>query len=159
MTRTLSAAALRSIHAQNTEEVWLPRLTIRHPNLAEPLRVVRNGENIESGGVIWVAFDFEIQLPDSVPGELAKVRLAIEAVTREIVSVLRGLKSGEPPSLTLEYVLASDFDTVEVGPVDFTLVSAEYTAEQVICDLAFEDLLNLPFGHTFNPADYPGVFS
>ena len=159
MSRSLSPTALRAIHDEHTGEVWLPRLTISHPTLSQPIRAVRNGVNIDHAGQTWVAFEFSVDLPSSVAGELPRVRLTLTTITREVVSALRGLSSGVPPLVTLEYVLASDFGRVEVGPVDMTMIGAEYSAEAIIADLAFEDLLNLPYGHSFTPADYPGVFS
>jgi hypothetical protein len=42
MSEQISQAALQAMYAQETEEVVLPRLTIAHPNLIAPVRVVRD---------------------------------------------------------------------------------------------------------------------
>ncbi len=61
--RALSTVLQRAIYSQDTAEVVLLLLTIAHPNLVSPIRVVNNLEPITSQGYTWAAFPFEISLP------------------------------------------------------------------------------------------------
>lgn len=159
MPRTVSAAARASMNAQHTSEAWLTRMVIDHPDLAEPIRVIRDNQNHTIDGDLWVSFDFDVPLPDSVTEEQPRVRLRIQNVDRMIVSTLRALPADEPPTVTVEVVLASSLDVVEIGPLEFTLTQGVYGATDVLCDLAFEDIVNLIFTENFNPIDFPGAFA
>jgi hypothetical protein len=157
MPRVLSAAALRASYSQETGEVFLVLLTISHASLATPLRFVNNMTNIVAGGQTYVAFPFDIALPDEREDQLPRVTLTIDNVDRQIVQALRGLKT--PPTVTLNVVLASTPDTVEAGPFDFTLKSGEYDALVVTGTLAFEDVLSEPYpADAFSPQWFPGIF-
>lgn len=157
MSRTLSQAARRAINAQETEQVFLLLLTLDHEELAEPIRVVNNTENVTSRGALYVAYPFEIALPGEDPESVARVTLRIDNVDRQIVQSLRTVQA--PLSTALEVVLAASPDTVEAGPFNMTLVAAEYDALVVTGELAFEDVLNEPFpGHSYIPSEYPGLF-
>jgi hypothetical protein len=153
----LSIAARQAVNAQETNEVFLLLLTLDHEDLAEPIRVVNNTEDIVSRGMTFVAYPFEIALPDEDPESVARVTLRIDNVDREIVRSLRALQA--PLSVSLEVVLASSPDVVEAGPFNLTLVAAEYDALTITGELAFEDVLNEPFpGHSYVPSEYPGLF-
>ena len=87
------------------------------------------------------------------------------ASPRKVSDTLRGSfgrfhrQDGAPLAVALEVVLAASPDTVEAGPFNMTLVSAEYDAFVVTGELAFEDVLNEPFpGHSYIPSEYPGLF-
>jgi len=153
----LSLAARRAVNAQETDEVFLLLLALDHDDLAEPIRVVNNTEDVTSRGNAYVAYPFEIALPDEDPESVARVTLRIDNVDREIVKSLRAIQA--PLSVALEVVMASSPDTVEAGPFNMTLVAAEYDALTVTGELAFEDVLNESFpGHSYIPSEYPGLF-
>ena len=157
MSRTLSLAARKAVNAQETDEVFLLLLTLDHEDITEPVRVVNNTVDIVSQGETYIAYPFEIALPDEDAESVARVTLRIDNVDREIVKSLRSISS--PLSVGLEVVMAASPDTVEAGPFNMTLVSAEYDALTVTGELAFEDVLNEPFpGHAYVPSDYPGLF-
>ena len=157
MSRTLSQAARRAVNAQETDAVFLLLLTLDHEDLAEPIRVVNNTQDVASRGDTYIAYPFEITLPDEDPESVTRVTLRIDNVDREIVKNLRATTS--PLSVGLEVVIAASPDTLEAGPFKMTLVSAEYDALTVTGELAFEDVLNEPFpGHSYVPSEYPGLF-
>ena len=157
MSRSLSLAARQAVHAQETDAVFLLLLTLDHEDLAGPIRVVNNTEDVTSRGDTYIAWPFEIALPDEDPDSVARVTLRIDNVDREIVKNLRAISS--PLSVGLEVVMAASPDTVEAGPFNMTLVSAEYDALTVTGEIAFEDVLNEPFpGHGYVPSAYPGLF-
>lgn len=158
MSRSLSTTARAAIYAQETGEVFLLLLTIDHDDLDSPIRVVDNTEDVTSRGDTYVAFPFDIALPDESPDSISAVRLTIDNVDRQVVDALRSIST--PATVTLEVVLASDPDTVEAGPFDLSLRSADYTAEVVTAELVYEDVLNEPFpGGRFIPSDYQALFS
>lgn len=157
MTRSVSAAALKSIQDESTAEVWLVILDINHSSLSEPIRVVNNTEDIVHGGETYLAVPFRIKLPDETPDQLPRVTLEMDNVERLITATIRNIR--KPPTVTLKVILADSPDTVEIGPFEFTVRNVRYDALVVQADLRLEDILSEPFPvHTFTPGTAPGMF-
>jgi len=156
--RSLSAATRRAIYAQQTGEALLTLLTLNHPSLPAPIRVVNDGRDLVSRGATFQRCPFEIDMPEETDGVPAPVKFRIANAHREIVLAVRKL-SGPAMTATMEVVPASAPDQVEMGPIEFTLRGASYTAEFVEADLVFEDILNEPYpADTFTPSTTPGLF-
>lgn len=157
MSRSLSTVAKIAIFSQETAEVFLLLLTIAHPNLSPPIRVVNNQQDITSGGDTYTAFPFEITLPDEKEESIPRMRLAIDNVDKQIVQAMRSLTS--PPTITLTVVLASQPDTVEVSFTGFVLRDVTHNALVVEGSLMLEDVLNEAYSqHSFTPNLYAGLF-
>lgn len=157
MSRSLSAVAIGSTNDQNTGEVWLPLLTIAHPEILDgPIRLVSDMQDIVSRGNNYVALPFEIVLPGEDPDSPAKAVLRVDNVDRRIVQALRDLTS--PPLVTIEVVLASQPDTVEVSYPDMTLRNATYDASYVSGELSFDAIYVEPVSIVITPQRFPGLF-
>jgi len=70
---------------------------------------------------------------------------------------LRGIEA--QPTINLSVVLASDPDTVEIGPIAFKLKSIEYDALTITGELGLRDMYNegVP-KDSFDPNTAPGLF-
>lgn len=131
-------------------------LEIDHADLADPILVVNNKENITSNGDEYTAFPFEILLPDSNDSAPPRAKLKIDNVSREIAQAIRTITS--PPSVTIKVVRPETPDTVEAVFTGMKLLSVPYDALTVEGELFFEDLTREPFpAYTFNPANYRGI--
>lgn len=145
------------------QEAWsqesnlpLVLLEIDHTDLAEPIRVVNNKEDITSNGDVYTAFPFEIVLPDSNEDAPPRAKLRIDNVSREIGQAIRDITS--PPSVTISVIRSATPDIIEMEFTGMKLTMVPYDALSVEGTLEFEDLSREPFpAHTFNPANYPGV--
>lgn len=154
--RTLSTAALRAGHAQETGEVYLILLTISHPDLTAPIRVVNNNENVTSRNNFFVAFPFAIELPLEDSDQPPRARLRIDNVDRSIVASIRAIDG--PPTVTIEVILASQPNTVEASFEALVLRNVSYDAATVTGELAFEQIVVEPVASNFTPAKFPGLF-
>jgi hypothetical protein len=158
MARTLSATAVAALMAQETSEVFLGLLTLSHPDLSPPIRIVNDTVNVTSRGNIYIAFPYRLEMPWERDDELPQVTLEIDNVDRTIVQAVRALSARKDLTALFEVVLASSPDTVELAEL-FTLRGAEYDALVVRGRLQFEDVLNEPFpADSFTPATTPGIF-
>ncbi len=157
--RTLSSDVLTAIHAQTTDKAFLNLLTIDHDDLPSPLRLVDNTENVTSRGNVYTAFPFRAALPPETENEVPRVQIMICNVDRSLMDEIRALVS--PPSITLEVILASTPDTVEVGPFSFVMKSVDYDQVTIESTIGFEeDFLTEPFpAGRFSPTDFPGLFA
>lgn len=156
MARSLSSAAIASMHAQETGEVWLVLLTINHASMAQPIRVVNNTEDITSRGALFQAFPFEIILPSDDPDSPPKAIIRFDNVERTAIATIRSITS--PPSVTLEVILASQPDTVEISYPNFALRNVRYDATVIEGELTFEGLYTEPITYQMTPSRFPGLF-
>lgn len=156
MPRLLSPAATRAVLAQETAQVFLDCLTVSGAGITT-FRVVNDTQDLVRGAQTFLAFPFELRLPEDVAEKMPSASIVISNVSRDIVGALRGLAA--PATVRIETVLASSPDTVELGPFDFDLTSAEWDIASVRFTLGYEAILGEPFpAGTYNPRDWPGVF-
>ncbi len=157
MPRAISTAMQTAIHARATDEVFLILLTIDHDDLATPERFVNNTTDITSNGRVFTSYPFAVTLPDQDPEKPPEVTLVLDNVAQDIIQTLRSFSS--PLSIDLEVVMASDPDTIEIGPMSLELMTADWDAGVITCRIAYPELLDepVPF-ETYTPALFPGMF-
>lgn len=156
MPRNLSATAIASQNAENTSEIWLVLLTIDHDLLAQPIRLVNNNEAITSNGNQYIACAFDVDLPGEDAEGPISARLRVDNVDRVIVNTIRSINS--PPQITLQVVLASDPDVVEVEYTGLILRSTDFDQFVVSGELRFEDIVVEPIAETITPQHFRGLF-
>lgn len=158
--RTLSTAALASIHAQETDEVWLVLLRLKHANIlpAGVLRCVNNTVDITGGSdnQLYTAYPFHLDLPGEDPEQPSVARLRIDNVDRRIVQEVRGLPT--PPTVDLEVILASQPTTVEISFSDLTLRAIDFDAFEVTGTLTQEEIFSEPVSLEMTPSRFPSLF-
>lgn len=148
---------LRGLLAQETDRLLLTALTIEHASLAAPIRLVSDRVNMTRTAGTFIAFPFEIVLPDQRDDQLPMVELRLDNVDRAISAAIDALES--EPTVTLEVVPAAAPNTLDAGPFVLTLRNVTYDALTIRGQLGFEDTLNEPFPEgTFTPKDFPGLF-
>lgn len=166
MARNLSNAAKQAIFAQQTDEVFILLVTIEHENFTDPIRVASDPKQVlpdagvrgvVSRGEEYVYLPFTINLPMQDDTGVARASISIDNISREIVAAVR--KATSALSITIEVVLASDVETLEMSIPDFRLERVTYDALTVSGDISVEyyDLEPFP-ARRFTPSDFPGVF-
>ncbi len=144
--------------SEETSEVFLELLTIDHPDLAAPIRVVNDEIDLTSNGEVFTAFPFELTLPNDEEGRVPRARLRIDNVDRRIVQAIREVSSA--PTVQIEVARASAPDVVEVPFPVLQMAKVRYDAFVVESDLILPGLENEPYpAAKFTPKDYPGLFS
>lgn len=158
MPRQLSQSAFHQMFSQEQTDVFLMCLTLTHPDLPEPIRVVHNTRALQRDVGLFRPVFFEMSLPEDSPDQTPQVQLLIDNVNREIGRTISSLQG--KLKVTLEVVLESQPNVVEVGPHTFWLLNASYNASQVQGTLGYEDdILNQQFpAQTYTPGMTPGVF-
>jgi hypothetical protein len=120
------------------------------------IRLTDYDVDVVSDGLTYTPEPFQVTLPDSTEDAPPQARLIVDNVNRVLIEALRTM-SGTIP-ITLKVVLASDPDTIEIGPFDFSIRGARWGAT-VECDLAYEPILSMAVpADVFGPADFPGLF-
>ena len=131
-------------------------LQTTHPNLPEAIRVVNNNENVTSGGNVYIAYPFEIELPGEDSDQPPLARLRIDNVDRLLVATVREIAT--PPQITIRVVLASQPDTIEMEFQGLTMRNVTYDAATISGELVFEQILVEPVATVMTPSKFPGAF-
>ncbi|MBB5754631.1 DUF1833 family protein [Prosthecomicrobium pneumaticum] len=128
MPRALSASLRRALESRASGDANLVFLTIDHPNLAEPVRLVLNTVDMIRDGVTWTAMPFEAALlsDDDQP---PTAQLSVPNIDRRIGEVVRGLTS--PARVTLELLSSADFDLTVTPHEPTGTPAAFYTARNL----------------------------
>ena len=166
--RALSLTMRRSLSDQESGNVAIVLLQIYHPLIpngillsSDPTMLVTDTPlqyGTLSRGGLFLYFPFSISLPDDV-GERAPVaQIQIENVSRNLISLLRS--TTVRAKVTIEIVMSSTPNLVEVAFPQFDLTGVTYDASIVTLELGIDSLATEPFpAGKFNPAGFPGLFT
>jgi uncharacterized protein DUF1833 len=170
MPRNLLFSFRHSLESNFSDEVNLIFLTISHPNLFEPIRVVSDNRDYIYGGNTFIGFPFDITLlsdDDSPP----TAKLSIQNIDSKIGETVRGLTSAL--RLKIELLHSNDFNT-EISPavsIASPSITVPYTADglflinisvdafKVTADIKGWDYLQRTWpGKRATQASFPGLF-
>lgn len=151
---------IAAANAQTTEEAWLMLLAIDHPSFTVPIRVARDKVDIVHGGNTYLAFPFDVKLPDEGQDSRAVGRIEVDDIgefdnggqMETIGDIVKAIPVGENATVDLTVVLGSDPELIELGPMMFTLRNVHGDGLTVTGDLHFEDIMNEPFPCDSMPA-------
>ena len=94
--RSLSSVVIDEKNKIAADSVWLLALEITVPGVAEPIRVVRNNEDITWRGENWLAFPFELdEIREVNSGESPRVDLRVANVSRAMRRTCRTMIHAE----------------------------------------------------------------
>lgn len=157
---TLSTASREQVFQQEGGG-FLVLLVITHADIDPPIRVVNNTEDIVStadgtGAQTYIAFPFDVVLPEQQQDAPGEAQLTIDNVDREIGRTLRLIV--ERANVDIYVVAIDDFDSVEEQITGLYLTDINIDSAKVHGKLAAEDLTREPYpNYTFSPAEYPGL--
>ena len=158
MPQDLSPEARAAAYAGATGEVFLTLLTIDHPDLAQPIRVVNDMRDIVSRTNTYQAFPFAIAIPTEITARVATATLTISAIDQQIMNAIRSIST--PPTVVAETILASAPDQVERGPYVMPVSGVDSTnPNQIVLTLIYDrNFYNRLPSPTFSSADFPGLY-
>lgn len=160
MPRSITLSYRKHAESILTEEVDLCFLTISHPTLSPPIRVVWDTKDFIYNGNTFIGFPFEITIlsDDENP---PKATLTIQNIDPRITDVLRGMTS--PLRLKIELLHSNDFDltvTPRVALVGSPLPHVAYSADKLFLINIRGDILTLSgeiTGWNYLQRVWPGV--
>lgn len=141
-----------------SDEVILFTIEMRHPKFTEPLRVVRDNQNLTArleedapvnGGeaVLFVAYPFDIKPPDTDEYGKPELTITIDNVGREILTyVEQAVKTRDVIEVTYRLYLASDLSGPQNNPpMTMQVTSISATPQSITIVASFADLSNKAF--------------
>jgi hypothetical protein len=156
VSRVLSTAAKAALTSENTGEVFIPLLTITHNDLSAPVYIASNNENIVSNGKTFIGVPLMISLPGEEPDQLAVATIEFPNVSGEILNEIRAI--ADPPFVTIQVVLASSPNTVELQADGLTMRECEWDMNVVRGTLRFESITVEPVSELITPERFPSLF-
>jgi len=157
MSRSLSTAFRSALTAQETSEAILMLLEIDHASLGSPIRVGSDAVNTTSNGEVFVAYPFELQIPNDNDDGPPVAKLRIDNVDQTLTATIRSITT--PPTCRMMLVLASDPDTIEIDLPGFEMKNISADKSSISAELTIENFMNEPFpGPKFMPSSFPGLF-
>jgi hypothetical protein len=156
MSRSLTATFIASLMAGRTSEIYHTLIVLSGVGISTK-RYVDDYENVTSNGQTYTAAAFAGRLPNDVEDQIPSVNIVFDNVDRTLMTDIRSATG--PPEIEINLVLQSDPDTVEIGPLEFTVRAVDYNKMTVSGTLQYEDILNetIP-DHRYSPQLYPGLF-
>lgn len=166
MPRNLSTTAKQSIYAQSTSESWMLLLTINNDIFTDPIRICDKSyellplagvRGVVSQGNEFLFVPMNINLPIQDDTGISRASISVDNISREIVRNIRSARTAL--SITMEVVLSSDPDVIELSAEDFRLERVSYDALTVSGDISVEYFDSEPYpAKRFTPPDFPGIF-
>ncbi|OQS32597.1 DUF1833 family protein [Chromobacterium haemolyticum] len=158
MTRRYSQAAREAMNATAADDVMLVLLEIRHPQLALPVRLVNDVQNIVVEGNEFIACAFDVTLPDDTDNRLPSAKLEIDNIGRELTQWLEISGGGTGATCRILQVMRSTPQLVEFDmTMDLSGLSMDHV--KVSGTLGFADTLNQPAVTVYyRPETAPALF-
>ena len=166
---SVSATFRQAAYGQETGRVIIALITIDHSSLLEPIRICTNPTQriaeydndivygTVSDGDNYIFLPLRLQIPSDTDEGPGNMIIEFDNIHRDYTEAIRSIFT--PPTVTVELVLDSTPDTVEVSWPEFLLTDITYNALTIQGTLALETLDREPFpAGTFNPTSFPGLF-
>lgn len=154
---TLSPELLAEIYKQQSGDAFLTLLTITHPDIPTPIRLVNNTEDIVSNSLTFSAFPFKIVLPVDDGEKAREVALELDNVSLELIDTIRSIS--DPLEVKLEMILASIPDDIQLSLEELKIGNLSYDAYKITGRLYQDDFLTAGMtSEIYSPQLYPGLF-
>ena len=163
MARDLPDAVVQDMLKANPEFVYLTLIKVEHGQLADPLYLVNNTENITSSVIDpsteHLAFPFEFVLPgDSADEPIGQATIEFANIDLRLVNIARAVT--EEPDFTFAVVASTDYNSAVVKPTKMKLTDFSWTQETVSGTISPTDLLHTTAPNkSWTPYVSPGLFN
>jgi len=157
--RNVSQSVREALFAQETDQVFVPVLTISHPEIAEPYRVVGNTQDLIKDGETYTAVPFRFELPDDQEDRIQTIKIQIENVSRTLVEMVRNISTA--PDVSFEIVRTDEPEETIAGPWEMRLDEVSYNAITIEGELGRKRRLNVEFPkqeYAYLPQNFEGLF-
>jgi len=143
MPRAYSAEYKSTLARVSASESPKILLQIDHPELATPIRVINDTQSLTSNGYEYIAFPFNIVLPDDFENKLPKAQLMIDNVGRDLMYWLETTDGGAGSTATFSQVMRSRPNQIEWS-ITMSLFNVSANNQYVSGELGFENLFAKP---------------
>lgn len=158
MPRPKSPRFRRAAAALSTDELPLILITVEHPLLAEPIRLVNDTQDVVSNGHNYRACRFGFTWPDDEQRQSPRAQLVIGNNHSDVGAFFERSHGGRGSVVTAAQIMRSAPDFREDELV-LDLSGVEVSTTEAAGRLGYDDILNkasVPI--TYRPDTAPGLF-
>ena len=138
-------------------ELPINLLIFRHPNIAQPLRLVTDMVDIVSKGNTYTAFDVKPILPQQGASLKPYFTLVVNNAERQFQPFLARTKGAKDVSVDIIQIVRSTPDIWEIQ-LPFSVLSTKLTNQQVAFEIGIKDSSLLPgLPILYNSQNTPGI--
>ena len=132
--------------------------TIEHPDLSEPVRIVRDNQDQTRLGDTYTGFAFNLTLPTQANGQYAIAKMVIDNVGRDLMGLLEESRGASGANFTIVETSRADTDTA-IRSIELELVSVSADRNAITFELGADNPLAQPaIRMRFDPSSAPGLF-
>ena len=158
MPRTSYTAHFKERTGSTGGEEPLYLMEIVHEDLAVPIRVVNDTQDLVHLGNTYTAYPFEISLPEDMSGQLPRAQLRIDNTGRELTQWIDSSLGGRGAQVTVKQVVRDTPDVIEYQ-ITCDLMNVVQTIPEISSQLGYDDVLNMPgLVIQHRPDINPGIF-
>ena len=158
MARVYSSEFKSTLAEVSAPEAPLVLLQIDHPDLATPVRVVNDTQDLTSNSNLYVAIPFRCTLPDDFENQLPKARLSVDNVGKELMYWIETSGGGNGSLVTMSQVMRSRPDQIEWS-ITMNLFNVSCTMTEVSGELGYENLFaKKAIAMQYRPNNSSGIF-
>lgn len=145
----LSVAGMLEKSQLSSEGVWLLLVEVAIPDAEEPLRLVRNNEDIHWNGHTWSAFNFKLgEITEDNKGKPQSVPLQISNITQTVQAYVEEYNGLTGELVILRVVHSQHLDNAlpeleEVFNIQSTTCDSKWVTFYLGCDLSIQ--VRFPF--------------
>lgn len=156
MARSFSSGFLKHLMSQSMDDAVLPLLTLEHDDFDNPIRVVSRlkNESVTSNGKEFIAWPFEFDFPGDQSAAGAVFNITIDAVDPTIQQAI--LEVSGPIKVTLDFVLVSDPNTIEISLTNLVLTNISGDIHKITGECTMKALFTEGFGRHARPSTHKG---
>lgn len=153
-----TAKGRRNLLATSADEPMLMLLEITHVDLAVPIRVVNDVQNIMVLGNDYVACPFQISLADDEDQQVPTARVSVDNIGRELTQWLEFSRGGKGAKLRVMAVMPSTPNILELDAT-MDLSGLSINNETVDGQLGYKNSMMQPaVAVRYDPFTSPGLF-
>lgn len=158
MARAYSAEYKSTLAQVSAPEAPFIMLEIDHPELAEPVRVINDTQDLTSNGLLFIGCPFRCVLPDDYENQLPKARLSVDNIGRELMYWIETTNGGSGSTVKFMQVMRSRPDQIEWA-ITMNLYNVSVNMLEVSGELGFENLFSKPaINRQYRPNTASGIF-
>lgn len=155
MANELSTAAKIQLFAQESPDPFLTLITLSNETFTA--RLVNNSVDVVSRGFTYTAFPMKIRLPIDDGESTRDVAIDFDNASLDLITNLRSVSGNI--GVTIEMILASMPDTVQMSIEDLLISTITYDATKISARLIMDSFLAIEMtSERYNPNNFPGLF-
>lgn len=155
LSNELSNEVKAEMFAQESTDPFLTLVTLS--NATFTLRLVNNSRDILSNGSNFTALPMKIRLPMDDGESAREFVIEFDNISLELIESLRTVT--DEISVTIQLVLASAPDTIQIEHSDLIMRTITYDARKISAKIILDNFLSAEItSERYTPTNFPGLF-